>query len=138
MNNSDAQTPPKPITLEGQAVEPRLRDMAFVSPSSNLSSTLALKYVLSNSNWIMFGPLFTNPSMMFHCLWKNSLVCSASVLGAYYKETFHDCVHACKLLQSCITLHGCMDCSPPVSSVHGILQARMLEWVAMPSSRGSS
>ena len=30
------------------------------------------------------------------------------------------------------------DCSPPGSSVHGILQARVLEWVAMPSSRGSS
>ena len=30
-----------------------------------------------------------------------------------------------------------MDCSPPGSSVHGILQARTLEWVAMPSSRGS-
>ena len=31
-----------------------------------------------------------------------------------------------------------MDCSLPVSSVHGILQARILEWIAMPSSRGSS
>ena len=31
-----------------------------------------------------------------------------------------------------------MDCSPPGSYVHGILQARILEWVAMPSSRGSS
>ena len=31
-----------------------------------------------------------------------------------------------------------MDCSPPGSSVHGILRARMLEWVPMPSSRGSS
>ena len=31
-----------------------------------------------------------------------------------------------------------MDCSPPGSSVHGILQAKILEWVAMPSSRGSS
>ena len=31
-----------------------------------------------------------------------------------------------------------MDCSPPGSSGHGILQARILEWVAMPSSRGSS
>ena len=31
-----------------------------------------------------------------------------------------------------------MDCNPPGSSVHGILQARVLEWVAMPSSRGSS
>jgi len=31
-----------------------------------------------------------------------------------------------------------MDCSPPGSSVHGILQARVLEWVAIPFSRGSS
>ena len=31
-----------------------------------------------------------------------------------------------------------MDCCPPGSSVHGTLQARILEWVAMPSSKGSS
>ena len=31
-----------------------------------------------------------------------------------------------------------MDCSPPGSSVHGILQARILEWVAFPFSKGSS
>ena len=41
----------------------------------------------------------------------------------------------CKLLQSCLTLCNPMDCSPPGSSVHGILQARMLEWVAISSSR---
>ena len=40
--------------------------------------------------------------------------------------------------QSCPTLSDPVDCSPPGSSVHGILQARVLEWVAMPSSRGSS
>ena len=40
-------------------------------------------------------------------------------------------------LQSCPTLWDAMDCSPPGSSVHGILQARILEWVAMLSSRGS-
>ena len=48
------------------------------------------------------------------------------------------CVCYAKLLQSCPTLCEPMDCSPPVSSVHRILQARILEWVAMPSSRGSS
>ena len=42
------------------------------------------------------------------------------------------------LTQSCLTLCDPVDCSPPGSSVHGILQARVLEWVAMPSSRGSS
>ena len=35
-------------------------------------------------------------------------------------------------------LENPMDCSPPGSSVHGILQAKILKWVAMPSSRGSS
>ena len=37
----------------------------------------------------------------------------------------------------CLTLCDHMDYSPPGSSVHGILQARILEWVSMPSSRGS-
>ena len=37
--------------------------------------------------------------------------------------------------QSCPTLCDPMDCSPPGSSVHGILQARILEWVATPFSR---
>ena len=43
-----------------------------------------------------------------------------------------------KSLQSCLTLCDPMDCSSPGSSVYGILQARILEWVAMPSSRASS
>ena len=42
------------------------------------------------------------------------------------------------IIQLCLTLYDTMDCSPPGSSVHGILQARILEWVAMPSFRGSS
>ena len=40
--------------------------------------------------------------------------------------------------QSCPTLCNPRDCSPPGSSVHGILQARILEWVAIPFSRRSS
>jgi len=43
-------------------------------------------------------------------------------------------MHACyvtSVMSVCIS----MDCSPPGSSVHGILQARILEWVAMPSPR---
>ena len=43
-----------------------------------------------------------------------------------------------KSLQLCSPLCSAMDCSLPGSSVHGILQARILEWVAAPSSRGSS
>ena len=43
-----------------------------------------------------------------------------------------------EVAQSCPTLCDPMDCSPPGSSVHGILQARILEWVAISSSRRSS
>ena len=48
------------------------------------------------------------------------------------------CCVLCFVSQSGLTLCGSMDCSPSGSSVHGILQARILEWVTMPSSRGSS
>ena len=47
------------------------------------------------------------------------------------------CVHT-KSLQSCPTLCDPMDCSLPGASARGILQTRILEWVAMPSARGSS
>ena len=40
-------------------------------------------------------------------------------------------MHA-QLLQSCSALCDPMDCSPPGSSVHGVLQERVLEWVAVP------
>ena len=43
-----------------------------------------------------------------------------------------------EVAQSCLTLCNPVDCSPPGSSVHGILQARILEWVAISFSRGSS
>ena len=49
----------------------------------------------------------------------------------------HVCMHA-KWLQLCRTFFDPLDCSPPGSSVRGILQARILEWVAMSFSRGSS
>ena len=47
------------------------------------------------------------------------------------------CLHT-KSFQSCVTLCDPMDCSPPGSPVRRSLQARILEWVAIPSSRGSS
>ena len=46
----------------------------------------------------------------------------------------YECMHA-KLLQSSLTLCDPMDCSLPGLSVHVIFQARILKWIAMPSSR---
>ena len=45
---------------------------------------------------------------------------------------------AVQSLQSCLTLCNPTHCSLPDSSIHGILQTEVLEWIAMPSSRGSS
>ena len=48
------------------------------------------------------------------------------------------CVCCAQVLQLCLTLCDPMDCNLPGSSVHGILQVRILEWVVMFFSRGSS
>ena len=45
---------------------------------------------------------------------------------------------SCPVAQLCLTVCDPTDCNLPGSSVHGILQARIVKWVAMPSSRGSS
>ena len=61
-------------------------------------------------------------------IWQDSCLLSTSV-----------CVCVCVLVaQSCQTLCNSMDCSSPGSSVHGTFQARMLEQVAISSSRGPS
>ena len=70
---------------------------------------------------------------------------SASPLSWHYPRLWKRCSSGrllsfvlCLVTPSCPTLCKLMDCSPPGSSVHGILQARILELVAMPSSTGSS
>ena len=65
---------------------------------------------------------------------RNHFLCIVAYWAHPSKE-----VHACtKSLQLCLTLCNPMDCSRPGSSVHGIVQARILEWVAMAFTRGSS
>ena len=62
----------------------------------------------------------------------------ASILwhSAFFKVNshIHTCAMLCLVALSCLTLCNSVDCSPPGSSVHGILQARILEWVARGSS----
>ena len=63
--------------------------------------------------------------------------CFSVLFTCYFlKFCLPKCCFCAQLLQLCPTLCGPMDYSPPGSSVHGILQARVLEWIAMPSSRG--
>ena len=75
-------------------------------------------------------------SIVYHILWapKTSIGWMSDTNPIWFLRV---CVPA-KMLQSCPSLCDRMDCSLPGSSVLGILQARILEWIATPSSRGSS
>ena len=78
---------------------------------------------------IIINMLERSCSMISNHFWENE--CLELWWGA------HVCVSA-KLLQLCLTLCPPMDCSPRDSSVHGILQAWMLEWIAILFSRDAS
>ena len=77
----------------------------------------------------------TNEKRMPQKAWR--LAPTADVTAGPVSDSV--CVYVCMLVMpSCLTLCNCMDCSLSDSTVRGILQARTLEWVSMPSSRGSS
>ena len=73
---------------------------------------------------------------MSHNYWPQTLEPTLFNRISHPNET-SVCVRAGSL-QLCLTLCDPVDCSPLGSSVHGILQATVLVWVAVPSSRGSS
>ena len=117
--------------------------------SENIIGSWCLKFVKVN---------FMTPNVLswwtFHVKLKECVLCSfctefckcqaalsdsdrsfISLLIFYF---FYGLLRSKRVAQLCPTLCNPLDCSPPGPSVHGILQARMLEWVAMPFSRGSS
>ena len=89
------------------------------------------------------SPWLTSPSTDQR-LWRDQGACGKFRISGSAPELRNQnlfsipmdvCVRA-KSFQTCPTLCDAMDCSQPGSSVRGILQARILEWVATPSSRG--
>ena len=90
------------------------------------------------------GPLFRLEETSLFSQWTDRFFCSTPLPYSTlcWEDSFWSLIvlwaHAWEITQSCPTLCSPMGCSPPGSSVHGILQARILEWVAMPSYRGSS
>ena len=99
-------------------------------------------------------PKFSFPLSKLHTFWQNlfqlvwGFICFSKTTYEYYwlqsRRQFHkwvggiECVRASLVTKLGSTLRDPMNCNLPCSSVHGILQARILERVAMPSSRGSS
>ena len=97
--------------------------------------------LLLSSLFHFFYFIFSAPNSFSLCfLISPSLVVVVVLSIAFIKSSRKAfvCMHACSVAQSCPTLCDPVDCSPPSSSVHGILQARILDWVVIPFSRGSS
>ena len=81
------------------------------------------------------------PNLLLNCPLTSSIPLSLSPQSYTSDKTLtldKSCAHACSVVQFCPALWNPMDCSPPRSSVHEISQARIPEWVAISSSRGSS
>ena len=84
--------------------------------------------------------------IFFFCIWFGILACRRILKRSYFCLSFHPFSRlggyfhliswaVCLSIQSCLTLCDPMDYSPPGSSVHGIFQARVLEWGAIAFSK---
>ena len=106
-------TEPTPLALEGQV-------LLTAGPPGNSRMTFLLVTTLPLKLCVFLAVCFRVSTDGFRSVSHDSGLCSCDLVA-----------------QSCLTLCNPMDCGPPGSSVRGILQARILERVAVPS-RGSS
>ena len=114
--------------------------------SRSLSKFISILLVMPSSHLILWCPLLLLPSIFPNsrdfsnessvCIrWQKYWSLSFSISLSIEFSSVQFVLYCAKSLHSCPTLCDPMDCSPPGSSVHGILQAKIPEWVAMPSSR---
>ena len=104
---------------------------------SHLITELFSVDLINNSPWgsfFLFLPSATPSEIGEPEKISTSIIGLASESLPHIPYFFVSCMHP-KSLQLSLTLCDPMDCSSPGSSVHGILQARIVEWVVMPSSR---
>ena len=100
-----------------------------------LTQTHVIELVMPSSHLIFFHPLLLLPSIFPN----KRIFFNESVLHIRQPTCYLGSFKVVKsCLASCLTLCNPMDCSRPASSVHGILQVRILEWVAISYFRGSS
>ena len=112
---------------------PKLPFLLFPKLTHNKQLLTDLIHIFSTAAEI-YWPLLSKPILIV--AWLNPDLKNLSSLFCLPKVTF--ALKESEIAQSYPTLCDPMDCSLPSSSVHGILQARILEWVAIPFSRGSS
>ena len=87
-------------------------------------------FIMKSQSLIGFSSCFDILTYFSSALFSFSLVSSLGEMWKWKRES--------EVAQSCLTLCYTMDCSLPCSSIHGVFQARVLDWVAISFSRGSS
>ena len=123
--------------------------LSFRSTLQHLCIVLSLSHV-----WLFFDPMDCslpgscpwdfpgkNTGVAWHFLLQRKTTATLDQIIPVLEVYFQTLVYMkseSEVAQSCPTLCNSMDCSLPLSSVHGIFQARVLEWVAISFSRGSS
>ena len=106
---------------------------------------------LAPASWLIGETAFSLPCSALALLSLDTISCTENIQplsdsiqfkafnwGKLYSPALNACEFVCVCVCVSPTLCDPMDCSLPDSSVHGILQARILEWVAIPFSRASS
>ena len=113
-----------------------------ITNSRSLLKLMSIKLVMPSNHLILCRPLLLLPSIfpsirvfsnesILHIRWPKYWSFSFSISPS-------DEYSGLIIFRPCLTFYNPTDCSPSGSSVHGILQARILEWVAISSSRASS
>ena len=87
------------------------------------------------SGWILSTDRQGSPPEFFWITLRKLLPGTQCAFGSHFYCDFHGCA---QLLQSCLTPYDSVDCSLPGSSVHGILQAKILAWGTISFSKESS
>ena len=115
------------------------QSLATKSPSAIASSQLRSQTLWDTSAVTFLNSRPTesiNIRQLFYTLFSGGLSCNSS--NQNHNQVLFGISICCSVSKSCLTLCDPMDCSAPGSSVHGISQARILEQIVIPFSRGSS
>ena len=123
--------------------EPKFKPQVLSLPPLNYASQITSLFTafLEQFLSVAMPSLFSGIFFMNICLASlrlNFLMEGTLPVPFLYPPDNDDCSREAQSLRSCVTCYSPMDCSRPACSVHGLLQARILEWVAMPFSMGTS
>ena len=136
MNIKSATVSTLSPSVSHEVMEPDALIFSFLNIEFYASFFTLLFHPYQEALWFLFTfyHLVSSASLRLLIFLQAVLIPACDWSSLAFGMMYSVCMHAMSL-QLCPTLLDPMDCSPPGSSVHGTLQARIMEWVTMPSSR---